>query len=163
ASIDRLASLALVDMAKQRSLAAARSLEESAHVAALILHYRDAADDLGNAVTLAGQFDRHEAWRLMIGRAAMLRVPADGIGDNAAVADSVDLSKQALSLVSGDEYAQDWATTQNGRALSLRMLGERKGETKLLEEAVALFRAALEELTRERVPLDWAQTQSNLG
>ena len=59
--------------AKTRSLAAAGSLEESARVAALTLHYRDAADDLGKAVQLAVPFDRHETWRLMTARAAMLR------------------------------------------------------------------------------------------
>ena len=57
ADIDRVASLALSDRAKTRSLAAAGSLEESARVAALTLHYRDAADDLGKAVPLVAPFD----------------------------------------------------------------------------------------------------------
>ena len=96
ANIDRMASLALVDKAKERSLAAARSLQESARVAGLTLHYRDAADDLGNAVALALPFDRHEAWRLMTARAAMLRSQGEEFGDNLALTDSIDLYEQAL-------------------------------------------------------------------
>ena len=79
----------------------------------------------------------------MTGQAAMLRLQGDELGDNAALADLADLCKQALLLVPREEYAQDWATTQNGLGLSLRMLGERMGETRLLEEAVAVLVGAL--------------------
>ena len=52
AEIDAAASRALADRAKGRALAAAQTLEKSARVATLTLHYRDAADDLAKAVAL---------------------------------------------------------------------------------------------------------------
>jgi class 3 adenylate cyclase/tetratricopeptide (TPR) repeat protein len=163
ADVDRVASLTLADQAKTRSLAAAGSLEESARVAALTLHYRDAADDLGKSVQLAVQFDRHETWRLMTSQAAMLQLEGDEFGDNGALGDSIDLYQQALQFVPRERDAPDWATTQNSLGVSLRMLGERENETRHLMDAVAAFRAALEERPRDRAPRDWAQTHNDLG
>jgi tetratricopeptide (TPR) repeat protein len=163
ANIDRMASLALVDRASERSLAAARSFGESARVAALTLHYRYAADDLGKAVALALPFDRHEAWRLMTRQAEMLRSQGDEFGDNTALTGSIDLYNHASQLVPRDEAAQDWARTQTGLGVALRILGEREGETGHLKEAVAAFRAALEERPRQNFPLLWAETQNSLG
>ena len=163
ANIDRVAALSMAEKAREHSLAAAGSLQESARVAALALRYRDAAGDLGNAAALALPFDRHQAWVLMIDQASMLRLQGEEFGDNDALAGSIDLYRRALALVPRNEDPRDWATTQDRLGLALRLLGEREAGTEHLTEAIAAYRAALEERLRQYEPRRWAQTQSFLG
>ena len=67
-----------------------------------------------------------------------------------------------LTVFTCQEYAEDWATTQNnlGAAYSNRIKGEKADN---LEMAIAAYKASLSVYTREAFPRDWAMTQNNLG
>jgi tetratricopeptide (TPR) repeat protein len=163
AEIDRAAVLALTDRAKTRALEAAQSLDKSASVAILTLHYRAAEEDLADAVKLAMPYDRHGAWWLMTKQAGALLSQGDEFGDNTALTESIGIYQGSLALVSRTDETQDWATAQNNLGNALAALGERESGTAHLEEAVAAFRSALKERRRDRVPLAWAESQNNLG
>jgi tetratricopeptide (TPR) repeat protein len=163
AEIDRSAVLALADRAKTRALDAAQSLDKSAGVANVTLHYRAAADDLADAAKLVMPYDRHEGWLLTTKQAFALESQGDEFGDNTALTESIRAYERALALISHKDEARDWAMTLNNLGNALRTLGERESGTARLAEAVAAYRAALEEMTRERVPLQWATIQNNLG
>ena len=67
-----------------------------------------------------------------------------------------------LTVFTRQEYAEDWAATQNnlGNAYSNRIKGE---EADNLEMAIFAYREALSVYTREAFPEDWAMTKNNLG
>ncbi len=68
----------------------------------------------------------------------------------------------ALTVFTRQEYAEDWARTQNnlGNAYSNRIKGEKADN---LEMAIFAYREALSVYTREAFPEDWAMTKNNLG
>jgi CHAT domain-containing protein len=68
----------------------------------------------------------------------------------------------ALTVFTRQEYAEDWAATQNhlGAAYSNRIKGEKADN---LEMAIFAYREALSVYTREAFPEDWAMTKNNLG
>ena len=67
-----------------------------------------------------------------------------------------------LTVFTRQEYAQDWAATQNhlGAAYSNRIKGEKADN---LERAICAYRKALSVYTPQEFPQEWAMTQNNLG
>jgi tetratricopeptide (TPR) repeat protein len=135
---------------------------DEAGLAKLALRYRDAAALFAEAADLV-RFDAKASWAHLLEQADALYLHGSEFGDNAALAESIEIHKQALALAPRDRVPLDWAATQNELGNALATLGAREAGTARLEEAVTAYRAALEEYTRDRVPLDWAMTQNNLG
>ncbi len=67
-----------------------------------------------------------------------------------------------LTVFTRQEYAEDWAATQNhlGAAYSNRIKGEKADN---LERAICAYRKALSVYTPQAFPQEWAMTQNNLG
>ncbi|MEG3931509.1 CHAT domain-containing protein [Microcoleus sp. T3_B1] len=68
----------------------------------------------------------------------------------------------AMTVFTRQEYAENWAETQNnlGIAYLYRIRGK-KAEN--LEKAIATYQASLQVYTREEYPEDWAGTKNNLA
>ena len=90
AALETATTNMLVNRARTRAAAAAGLLEKSAQLAAVTLHYRDAADDFGRGAAIVAPFDRREQWRLEMRRAAMLRAQGEAFGDHAALTSAID-------------------------------------------------------------------------
>ena len=148
---------------EQSSRYEADFLAQEAKVDHLQLAYREAATKYVEAASLIAALDRRKQWEFVLAQANEWRSQGDEFGDNAALAEAINVYHESLSLAPRAERPLDWATTQNNLGIALARLGERERGTARLKEAVAAFRDALKEGTRERVPLDWAQTQNNLG
>jgi tetratricopeptide (TPR) repeat protein len=129
----------------------------------LQLAYRAAAAKYAEAAALIAPFDTEQQWRFLFDQAAALYKQGDEFGDNAALAEAIDIYRRYLALTPRAERPLEWAKTQMNLGVALATLGERESATARLEEAVAAFREALQGLTRARTPLDWARTQNNLG
>jgi len=136
---------------------------QEARVDDLQLAYRTAAAKYPEAAALVAPFDTEQQWGFLVYQAAALYKQGDEFGDNAALAEAIDVCRRCLALVPRPERPFQWAKTQNNLGGALFRLGERESGTARLEEAVAAYRNALQERTRARVPLDWAMTQMNLG
>jgi tetratricopeptide (TPR) repeat protein len=141
----------------------ARFLGLDARVDDLQLAYKSAAEKYAEAAGLVAPFDPKQQWEYIFSQADDLYKQGHEFGDNAALAEAIDLYRRDLSLAPRSERPFDWAMTQMRLGLALFRLGERQGGTARLEEAVAAYREALQEWTRARVPLQWAGTQMNLG
>ena len=135
---------------------------DEAGLAKLALCYRDAAALFTEAADLV-RFDAKACWEYLLHQADALYQQGREFGDNAALAESIEIHKQALALAPRDRVPLDWAMTQNNLGNVFATLGEREDGKARLEEAITAYRAALEERTRDRVPLNWAGTQNNLG
>src|SRR5258708_7332987 len=138
-------------------------LAQEAKVDHLQLAYREAATKYVEAASLIAALDRRKQWEFVLAQANEWRSQGDEFGDNAALAEAINVYHESLSLAPRAERPLDWATAENKLGSARERLGERERGTARLTEAVAAFRDALKEGTRERVPLDWAQTQNNLG
>lgn len=68
----------------------------------------------------------------------------------------------ALTYFNREEYAEEWAGTQNnlGNALVERITGD---SLENLDEGIKCYERALEVYQRDVFPEDWAMTQNNLG
>jgi tetratricopeptide (TPR) repeat protein len=141
----------------------AEFLADEARIDHLQLAYRAAAQKYATAATLVAPFDREAEWAFLMAQAKELKDLGEEFGDNAALAEAIELYRKALALVPRETSPEQWAATQNNLGTALWALGERESGTARLEEAVTAYREALKEYTRERVPLDWAMTQNNLG
>jgi tetratricopeptide (TPR) repeat protein len=150
-------------MREQSSRYEAQFLAQEARVDHLQLAYRSAAAKYADAARLVAPLDQQQQWQFVLAQASELVSLGSEFGDNAALADAIDVYNHALLLAPRAQRPLDWAMTQSNLGNALWRLGERERGTAKLEEAVAAFREALKEQTRERVPLDWATTQSNLG
>jgi tetratricopeptide (TPR) repeat protein len=84
-------------------------------------------------------------------------------GDNAVLAQAVDVYQTTLRQIVREQLPIMWAKTQNELGLVLMKLGERETGKARLQEAEAAVREALKERTRERTPREWAKTQNSLG
>ncbi|MGQ0444894.1 MAG: hypothetical protein ACT4O2_07170 [Beijerinckiaceae bacterium] len=111
----------------------------------------------------AAPFDTEQQWRFLLDRTRELYKQGDESGDNAALAEAIEVYRRCLALAPRSENPLDWARTQMNLGTALVRLGERESGTARLEEAVEVYREALKENTRARVPLDWAMTQENLA
>ena len=148
---------------EQSSRYEADFLAQEAKVDHLQLAYRDAAIKYAEAASLIAALDRPKRWEFVWAQAYELQGQGAEFGDNAALAESIDVYREGLLLAPRAERPLDWAATKHHLGLALRTLGERESGTVLLEEAVAAYRDALKERTRERTPVDWAMTQMGLG
>ncbi len=72
-----------------------------------------------------------------------------------------DLCRQALEVLSREEFPVDWARAQQmlGNCLESRL----QDRSAHLEEAIACFRRALEVFSVASTPGDWGETMNNLG
>src|SRR6266446_7060204 len=148
---------------EQSSRYEADFLAQEAKVDHLQLAYRDAAIKYAEAASLIAALDRPKRWEFVWAQAYELQGQGAEFGDNAALAESIDVYREGLLLAPRAERPLDWAATKHHLGLALRTLGERESGTVLLEEAVAAYRDVVKEITRERAPLDWARAQNNLG
>ncbi len=138
-------------------------LAQEARVDDLQLAYRAAAAKHAEAAALVAPFDTEQQWRFLLAHAGELFKQGYEFGDNAALAEAVDVYGRCLALAPRSERPLDWARTQMNLGTALFRLGEREGGTARLEDAVAAYRDAFQENTRERAPLQWAVSQMNLG
>jgi tetratricopeptide (TPR) repeat protein len=125
--------------------------------------YRAAAAKYAEAAGLVAPFDTEQQWRFLLDQARELYKQGDEFGDNAPLAEAIDVYRRCLFLAPRSERPLDWAMTQNQLGAALLRLGERESGTARLDEAVTAFREALQEWTRARAPLQWAKAQMNLG
>ena len=163
AALEMTATRALSERARVRADAAVGLLEKSAELAAVTLHYSDAADDFGQATALVAPFDRKEQWRLEVRRAEMLRRQGEEFGDHGALLGAIERYDFALTLVSGDADRLAWAETETDLGSALVTLGQLQWGSERLEQAVVAFRAALAVRSRETLPREWADTQRRLA
>jgi tetratricopeptide (TPR) repeat protein len=138
-------------------------LAQEARVDDLQLAYRAAAAKYAEAARLVAPFDAEQQWRFLLDQAGELFKQGEEFGDNAALAEAINICRRCLTLAPRAERPLNWAGTQNNLGLALWRLGEREGGTARLEEAVSVYREALQEFTRAREPLQWAMTQMNLA
>ncbi len=138
-------------------------LAQRARVDDLQLAYRAAAAKYAEAAALVAPFDTEQQWGLLFDQAGELSKQGDEFGDNAALAEAIDIYRRCLALVPRSERPLDWAATHGSLGNALQALGGRESGTARLTEAVTAYREALHEYTRERVPLEWARTKMNLG
>jgi tetratricopeptide (TPR) repeat protein len=141
----------------------AKFLALDARVDDLQLAYRSAAAKYAEAASLVASFDTEQQWRFLLDQAGELYKQGDEFGDNAALAESIDIDRRCLVIAPRSEKPLQWAETQMNLGIALRVLGERESGTARLEEAVAAFREALQEMTCARAPRDSAATQIGLG
>jgi tetratricopeptide (TPR) repeat protein len=134
-------------------------LAQEARVDDLQLTYRSAAAKYAEAASLVAPFDTEQQWRFLLAQACELTKQGDEFGDNAALAEAIDVYRRCLALAPRSERPLDWARTQVSLGNALAMLGERESGTARLEEAVAAYHDALQEFTRARVPLEWAESR----
>ncbi len=126
-------------------------LAQEARVDDLQLAYRAAAAKYAEAAALVAPFDTEQEWRFLLGQARELRKQGNEFGDNAALAEAIDVYRRCLALAPRSEKPLDWATTQNDLGIALSRLGEREsGTTVRLEEAISAYREALQVRTRAR-------------
>jgi tetratricopeptide (TPR) repeat protein len=141
----------------------ARMRAAQAQIAALKQDYRRAAELFAQAAATPA-LEVTWQWQYQIERASILEDLGREFGDNAALAQAIELYETTLlALAPRTERPDDWATVQNSLGNALGMLGQRQRGTWMLERSITAFENALSERSRERVPLDWAATQNNLG
>ena len=148
---------------RQRRSRAAETRAGRGAVAALRFAYVEAAAHYAAAADLLPADADEERFTYRLSQANAVQQQGNEYGDNAALADAIDLYRRLLTTTPRTSYPNHWAATQNNLGTALQTLGEREAGTDRLEEAVAAFHAALREYTRERTPLNWAMTQTNLG
>jgi tetratricopeptide (TPR) repeat protein len=148
---------------EQSSRYEARFLAQEARVDHLQLAYRSAAAKYADAANLVAPLDRQQQWSFVLTQAEELARLGYEFGDNAALAEAIDVYANALLLAPRAQRPLDWASTQHDLGIALGRLGERESSSARLEQAVAAYREALKEWTLERRPLNWASTQNNLG
>jgi tetratricopeptide (TPR) repeat protein len=174
--------------ALQRAIKLRRALLRRTPRMQMPSHWRMLQDDIGNALLLFGERQKHRtslkkaiaAFRLALTEGLREQRPLDwattqtkiGValtrlgeseGNAARLRDAVVAFRLALLECTQERLPITWAMTQTHLGLALSSLAEHETVTTRLEEAVLAFRAALNERTRDRVPLDWARTQYNLG
>jgi pimeloyl-ACP methyl ester carboxylesterase len=136
-------------LAAHREVSRARQIDASredaeilaleARVDDLQLAYRTAAAKYAEAAVLVAPFDSEQHWRFLLGQAGELFKQGHEFGDNAALAEAIDIYRQCLALAPRSERPLDWTMTQNNLGNALQALGERESGTTRLEEAVATF------------------------
>jgi tetratricopeptide (TPR) repeat protein len=129
----RRALAARREASRTRRIAASREDAEilalEARVDDLQLAYRSAAAKYAEAASLVAPFDAEQQWRFLLGQARELRKQGDEFGDNAALAEAIDVYRQCLDLAPRSERPLDWASTQNNLGTALFRLGERESGT----------------------------------
>lgn len=149
---------------KEKNLSKAESLAARAGVARVGLRYLDAAADFAEAARLARRWEEQAlAGRYAGEQAQALYQQGFEFGDNAALAEAIELYRDAVAEHPREENPVEWSQAQNDLGRALWSLGEREGGTARLEEAVAARRAALEERSPASDPLAWGLTQNGLG
>ncbi len=114
----------------------ANFLALDARVDDLQLAYKSAAEKYAEAAQLVAPFDPRQQWGYVLGQAGELYKQGDEFGDNAALAEAIDLYRRDLALAPRPELPLDWAMTQRNLGTALWRLGERESGTRRLEEAV---------------------------
>jgi tetratricopeptide (TPR) repeat protein len=148
--------------ALERGLAAARGLRidgsryeaaflaQQARVDDLQLAYGSAASKYGEAAGLVAPFDTEQQWSFLLGQALELFKQGEEFGDNAALAEAIDIYRRCLAFVPRADRPLEWARTQTNLGNALARLGERESRTARLEDAITAYREALQEYTRAR-------------
>ena len=147
----------------RQMLGAASSTAAEGEVAVTERRYVQAAELFGEAARYVPIGHPDERLEYLHRQVDALWRQGDERGDNDALRNSIEISRQALEEGTRDRVPLEWARTQMDLGTALLTLGERESGTSRLEEAVAAYRAALEEGTRVRAPLQWAAMQTNLG
>lgn len=81
----------------------------------------------------------------------------------ASIREAVKAYETALTVLTRENAALNWATAQNNLGSALRVIGERENDTDSFEKAIRAYEAVLTVWRREDVPMQWAATQTNLG
>ncbi|MDP3896179.1 MAG: caspase family protein [Mesorhizobium sp.] len=148
---------------KARRIEFAAAYGASAEAYGLSFDFRRAADDYQSAFDQVARFDPVLAWSYRLDQGLALWRHGDYKGDNAALAEAIQVYRDALAYAPRETRPADWVTTQNNIGVALVDLASRLGEEPLLRQAVAAHRLALEESPREKVPESWAWGQSSLA
>jgi tetratricopeptide (TPR) repeat protein len=147
----------------QSDIEDAETSAQRGDIALARLRYAEAAQHFAEAARTLPVGHDQERWNYLVRQADALYRQGDEFGDNAALAEAIDITRRCLVLAPRSERPLDWARTQVALGNALLTLGARDSGTARLEEAVAAYREALQEFTRERVPLDWAMSTGNQG
>jgi tetratricopeptide (TPR) repeat protein len=150
------------ELRQEKAREEATLLADEASVDRIDLRYRVAATLLAEAADLTA-FDPATSWVYRLDQAAVMQDLGQEFGDNASLAEAIQLLEHGLTLTSRDSRPAHWAAIQNNLGNALWCLGERLSDSTTLERAVHAFREALLEITRERTPHVWAAIQNNLG
>ena len=108
-------------------------LAQEARVDALQLAYRTAAVKYAEAAALVAPFDTEQQWGLLFDQAGELFKQGDEFGDNAALAEAIDIYRRCLALVPRSERPVDWAATHGSLGNALQALGGRESGTARLD------------------------------
>jgi tetratricopeptide (TPR) repeat protein len=98
-------------------------LAQEARVDNLQLAYRTAAAKYAEAAGLVAPFDMEQQWRFLIGQADELYKQGEEFGDNAALAEAIDVFRRCLALAPRSDRPLAWAMTQMNSALRLQRSG----------------------------------------
>ena len=134
-----------------------------AQVKALQFDYLGAAAEYAEAEGELPANAKGDRWIYVIDQAEMLEKRGELFDEPQPLQDAVALYRSsALSLVSRDAEAVNWARTQDDLGVALEVLGDR-GDDQALKDSIAAEHAALEVWTRSAQPSDWAKAQNHLG
>jgi tetratricopeptide (TPR) repeat protein len=85
-------------------------LAQEARVDDLQLVYRTAAAKYAEAAGLVAPFDTEQQWGFLFDQAGELKKQGDEFGDNAVLAEAIDVYRRCLALVPRSERPLDWAS-----------------------------------------------------
>jgi tetratricopeptide (TPR) repeat protein len=152
--------------AESRDLADAAEAEASlGDLARARLDYYAAAHHFRSALAVlpSSEANRNARLSFLYHAADALYRQGNELGDNSALAASIDAWRDLLAELPRERAPLDWAMAQHNLGNALMALGEREADTVRLMEAVEAYHAALEEWPRERAPLEWGRIQDHLG
>ncbi len=152
-----------MEAVRRKRLSAAANRAERGELSLTRLEYLQAGQHFKAAAELVGIEEPALRVAYLDNYAYALYVYGSERGDNAVLAQAIEVLRSITREIRRGEMPLVWANTQNDLGAALTTFGKRESGTERLEEAVSAFREALQERTRERVPLQWALTQQNLG
>src|SRR5206468_1300600 len=124
---------------------AAATRAERGELSLTRMDYLQAAQHFRAAAEIVPQDELELRLAYLDRHAQALRQYGDEKGDNAVLAQAIDVYREALSEAPRERLPATWARIQNNLGNALRTLGDRESGTARLEEAVAAYREALEE------------------
>ena len=126
-------------------------------------NYGKAATDYGEAFRLIEKWDDRLAWKYKNAQAFALNRLSDIVGGQETVERAIATARQAVTLASRTDRAEDEAASQDTLAYALRTLAVRGGDRASMREALAAMQVAVDAIPRAKDPVRWARHQSDLA
>lgn len=175
------AAISILDRAKSRVGELEKTIEEveadirerriefaaiharSAEAHLLAFDHEAAAAGFAEALAQVERWDGPLAWRYRDKRAEALSAHGNFTGDNDALAQAVEVAREAVRLGEGVVTPLDLASTQMVMGNALQYLGERSESGALLEVSAQAYREALARFVRDDSVILWAKLHNNLA